>query len=175
MGSDNSTNYMNQILYYYLFQKKIQNYLIKNNSEKESFKNETGYLIHPDLIEKWKKKGDYDNISHELKMRKIESINNPDLQKEDIKEIMNLKNIQLNEIILYTIRNAYFIDATRKIFSKEDLEIFIDEKTFDEFNINNSQLYQKIDYIIKKQMIIFYFEYEKEKKNKNINKFFISS
>ena len=112
MGSDNSKNHLNQLLYYYLFQKKIQKYLIKNNNEKEGYKNEKGYFIHPYWIEKWKKTLDYNFFKNHLNLMNIESIYITEEQKESIIDIMKYKNIQFYS---ENDRNFYFFNITRKI------------------------------------------------------------
>ena len=55
-----------QILNYYLFQKKIKNYLCDWKNLKDTNEIKKGYFIHPNWIEQWKNAIDYDIIKQTL-------------------------------------------------------------------------------------------------------------
>ena len=61
MGGEESKSKIEQILEYYLFQRKIINQL-NNKDTKDNYDIEDGYLVNPDWIKEWKKMIGYNAI-----------------------------------------------------------------------------------------------------------------
>ena len=94
MGSIDSK--FEQILDYYLLQKKIDN-LKKENKEMENNKYSKGYFISSSLIREWKIKMNYNNISNYLNNQNIELMNYKE-QKDLIKKYIRTNNINFNHL-----------------------------------------------------------------------------
>ena len=103
------------ILEYYLFQKKISNYLNKINNEKDEFYFKDAYLVHNEWMEEFKKNIKYKEIENYLDEMNLNE-NNLKNKKSQIIEYLN-KNIS-NEIEIIPSRDAktYLLMATQKKF-----------------------------------------------------------
>ena len=63
MGSKNTK--IDSILYYYTFQKKINNYLNNTIKRKDKTYLKNGYFINPEWIKEWKRRINYNQIVSE--------------------------------------------------------------------------------------------------------------
>ena len=146
-----------KILSYYLFQKKLKKYLINDNIE-DRHTIKKGKIIFMNDIKNWKNLIRYDSLSQCLDSINIQNTELDDEQKQNI-----MKYIEDNEIQTMYYNYNYDIfnkvekynAINRKIFSKDDLEILLDEKTSEYFN-KNSMI--STEYIFKKQMFIIIIE-----------------
>ena len=60
MGSINANS--QQILFYYVFQKKIEKFFNGEKMKKDNIKSKIGYFINPEWIKEWKRRRNYANI-----------------------------------------------------------------------------------------------------------------
>ena len=150
-----------QILNYYLFQKKIKNYLCDWKNLKDTNEIKKGYFIHPNWIEQWKNAIDYDIIKQTLlDALKIESKNLNDQQKQQIIGNLENQNYLCDESYIYIIKNNDFMSVNENIISFKSLENFLDDETFKSLNFNPKIKIEKIEYIFKQKfLILFYSEY----------------
>ena len=172
-----------QILNYYLFQKKIKNYLCDWKNLKDTNESKIGYFIHPDWIEQWKNTIDYEIIKQALlDSLNIESKNLNDQQKQLIITNLENQNYLYDESYIYIIKNNEFMSVNENIISFKSLENFLDDETFNSLNFNPKIKYEKIQYIFKQKfLILFYSEFSlmkilffDEKNNEIINIKFIT-
>ena len=151
----NSTT-IEQIKEYYLFQRKIHNQL-NNKDTKDKFDIEKGYQINPDWIKDWKNMIAYDNVikyfdNFTSKGKKLD-----DLDLEYINQNLMQKGIYTNVVDhSFLIKNNNFISIKEMIISEKNLENFVNKKTFNKLEINEFTTIEKIEYIFKSQMIIFF-------------------
>ena len=160
MGSINSTS--QQILFYYVFQKKIENFFNGEKMKKDNKESKIGYFINPEWIKEWKRRRNYTNI----KTNFLEAFNigNTKLDNEQTKLIKD--NIeQKDEKVLTSdennnliIKYSDFMVINEKIFTKIFLENFVNKKTFESMNLNKKNTFEEIKYIFKEEMIIFFLE-----------------
>ena len=146
------------ILEYYLFQKKISNYLNKINNEKDEFYFKDAYLVHNEWMEEFKKNIKYKEIENYLDEMNLNE-NNLKNKKSQIIEYLN-KNIS-NEIEIIPSRDAktYLLIATqKKIFNKNILTNLIPSETFKAWKFEGKIEKIKIQYLFKKIMMIFVIE-----------------
>ena len=166
MGSNDSK--VEQISNYYLFQKKIKDHLNKEIINKESFDIEEGFLIHPDWIKDWKNMIDYNTLflffcSIDIKDKLEEK------QKQYINQMLGKNQIYIELDTSFIVKSSNFRSIKEDVITEDNLENFIDKKTYDKLKINEKNTKEKIRYIFKKQMIIFFFD------NCHIIKLFIHS
>jgi len=160
MGSKNSTS--QQILHYYVFQKKIEKFFNGEKMPKENTKCKIGYFINPEWIKEWKRRRNYANIkSNFFEVFKIEKTKLNHEQTNLIKDNIEQKNDKIltsfennNSIIKY----SDFMIINEKILTKSVLENFVNKKTFELMNLNKKITVEEIQYIFKKEMIIFFLE-----------------
>ena len=60
MGAKNTK--IDNILYYYIFQKKINNYLNKPKEREDKINLKNGYIINPEWIKEWKRRINYGKL-----------------------------------------------------------------------------------------------------------------
>ena len=148
------------ILYYYVFQKKIKNYLNCKINHKKKKEIKDGYLINPNWINEWKSRINYDKIVSEyLDHFGIESTKlNEDqitLINENIEN--NFNEINLDENTSLIIKNNEF-SYIERILSEKYLEIFVNKKTFNFLKINKKNTFIEIKYLFKEKMLILFYE-----------------
>ena len=151
------------VIRYYVFQKKIKSYLtneVKNRADKSDTK--IGYIVNPDLIKKWKKATDYEKISEYCDKLKINSYNKiNDMQIQLIKQY--IESNYYNSFNIFNYNNSSFLikdDDYGYIFNKaisnDYWEVFLNEKTYEKFNLGPKNTIEKIKYIFKQKMAIFF-------------------
>ena len=160
MGSINSTS--QQILFYYVFQKKIENFFNGEKMKKDNKESKIGYFINPEWIKEWKRRRNYTNIKSNF----LEAFNigKTKLDNEQIKlikdniEQKDEKNLTSDENNNIIIKYSDFMVINEKIFTKIFLENFVNKKTFESMNLNKKNTFEEIKYIFKEEMIIFFLE-----------------
>ena len=144
------------IVKYYLFQKKISNYLNKINNEEDKFMIKEGYIIHPDWIDCWRQLINYQEI--EKFFDNINLNKNNLLTNEGIITEYLHNNISEEEVRLFLSQNIntnYFDIIQHKIFDKNFLINMITENIFKALRIDEKNSKVAIKYILKQKMIIF--------------------
>ena len=162
MGSKISKN-KEKILYYYVFQKKINNY-INNNKIKEKEKKilKIGYIINPDWIKEWKARINYNKITSDyLDHFNLDSTRLNKQQKLLINQFIekdnNIDNLDLD--IKTIVKNNFFnFFIYEKMINKIYLENFVNKKTFNKLDMNDKTTYERVKYIFKKKMFMLFFE-----------------
>ena len=144
------------ILSYYIFQKKIKNQLNNKRNQKEVYEMQKGYFISPEWIKEWKKRINYKSIEKMLDKENIKSSALNDEQKIRIKNYFNKLNqkCEINNIVKKD--NIYINDFSSELY----LQFFVDNETYNKMEIKKTSKKQ-VKYILKKQMIIFFFKKEK--------------
>ena len=162
MGHKNSKIRVNQILNYYVFQKKLHKYLNGEKMEKDNNIIEKGYLIHPEWIKKWKELLNYDFIkdayldNYEIESNKLDNKNLTQIIENIEKNDNNIKDFDDSQIMIEG--NNYFMVFNERILSKENLENFLNEDTFKLLKINKNIYIEEIEYIFKEKMMILFYE-----------------
>jgi len=157
MGTSSLKN--NNILKYYIFQKKVKKYLTGKIFEKERIKAKAGYLVPLDWIKEWKRKINYNIISKKLDSLQIESTNLNQKQINEIKNIFqnDIKDFNGNIVNNIIINNNLIINE--KILSENFLESFVNEKTYKLLKIDDNKIgVEKIEYFFKQKLMILFFE-----------------
>jgi len=158
MGVKNTK--IDNILYYYVFQKKINNYL--NNDEKRKDKKllKIGYIINPEWIKEWKRRINYDKlVSDYLDHFNINSIKLNDEQLLMINQFIENDYILIN--LCYetkTIKKYNYFTFYDELITRNFLENLVDVDTFEKFGIRDNRSFEKIKYIFKKEMFILFIE-----------------
>ena len=166
MGSGNST-LRNQILYYYLFHKKLE--LFFNNqynpfsqNQNEEIKLERYYIINPVLFEIWKEYSLYDLHKYYLNKKGIYNISLDDYiskLEDKIKEVNDQNGKKdIKEAFYNDFRNDsnWYCKAKLKL---ENFDNIIDEKTYEYFKkILENELNSNIAGIITNNKLIIFFE-----------------
>ena len=162
MGSQISKN-KEKILYYYIFQKKINNYINSNKiQENEKKKLKIGYIINPDWIKEWKARINYNKIESDYldhfnldstKLNKQQKL----LINQFIEKNNDIDNLDLD--IKTIVKNNYFkFFIYEKMINKVYLENFVNKKTFNKLVMNDKTTYEKVKYIFKKKMFMLFIE-----------------
>ena len=154
MGSEHSK--LQQILDYYIFQKKIKSNL-RNENREDNYKPFNGYFIHPDWIKEWKKTYNYESLCHFLNTLSIENNCPNDRQSSEINKYIEHNNLYIEINLSFLIKDEGFVSPSKYCITEEILENFIDYQTFIHLNLNKKTKFEKIQYIFKKQMIILFF------------------
>ena len=160
MGINFEINLENEILDYFFFQKKIQKYLNQEGTLTDNTNIEEGYIAHPDWTKNWK-----NNFNYNLLYTNLNSIGTfSKFNKEQIKifeEHMEKYIKKLNKNIPISCdEQSFFMQFYRKELSEKDIEIFLKKKDMNELNKKEQNLFKKVEYIFKKQMIIIIFKKE---------------
>ena len=134
------------------------NYLNNNNKDREDEDVKIGYLINPEWIKEWRNRIKYNQMEKILdNYTNVDFSNISILKKNEIKS--DLKKKGLNRVVVDNIikTHGFLVD---KILSIQNLQIFIDQQTFDLFeNLKIKKSFNiQIEYIFKKKMIIFFFK-----------------
>ena len=165
MGS-NSSNLRSQILYYYLFHKKLElfftgqnNPFIQNN--KEGMKLENYYIIDRNLIYQWMNYSEYS--MHKTYLDSIEyNCDFKDYIKKLEETIEGLNKVLKKYDIPYSFTNGLHTDCnwySRTRLQIENFENIIDEKAFEFFKKNlNEKINSNIKGIITNDKLIIFYE-----------------
>ena len=158
MGSVSSeSSKIEQILEYYIFQRKIKNQL-NNINIKDNDDIKEGYLVNPDWIKEWKKMIGYNLIIKYFGNLSINDNKLDEYQLQYIKDSILKNNIYIDLNTSFLIRKKDFISIKEMVISKKNLENFVNKNTFDKLNLEKYASNEKIEYVFKSQMIIFFFE-----------------
>ena len=155
----NSLNAEEGIFHYFIFQKKIQSYLEGKQYAKDNTKMKEGYILHSLYVSKWKQIINYRNIEDFLIKSGIKSKKIDSEQKKNINEyIRNQINLYYyNSMTSIQINRNNYLQVENKIIDKNYLEKIVSNKIFYSLVQNPSNHKEKINYILKKQMLILFF------------------
>ena len=148
------------IIYYYTFQKEINQNLNDDNEKNESKNINKGYIIDPEWINHWKSLINYDFLITKLDNINFEKtdINNKG-KKNDFNNFIRSNEIEINDTSKFIIKNNFMILNEKILFFEKYLEFFVDKETFNKLKINeNTSSFEEIEFIFKKKMIIFFLE-----------------
>ena len=157
----------------YIFQKKIQNYLIYPEGKIDEYIIQKGYLIHPDWVENFRNEINYNELTQYLdpifyKQKEDKKIDTTGIISPDrinkyqfliLAQIVGpeLAKIDINSIIVKGAKD--FFKLKDNFFSLENLKGFINDniyKCFEKINKNVKTIIkmEKIKYIFKKGIIL---------------------
>ena len=148
------------ILDYYLFQKKIKDNINNKNKNEVDNKKKTGYFIYPEWIKEWKKKISYELICELIDYFEIIDNKLNEKQLKAIQDYITAKNIPIDINNSFQINDISIILYDYIKLTEEILQNLIDTKTFYNLNLSDRRLYKKVEYLFKKQMMIFLFDSE---------------
>ncbi len=160
MGNENDIFMLH--LNYYIFQKRIHNCFTKNKSP-ENRRIEIGYIIQKEWIDEWKKMKGYSYLYTIFEKLQINNENITKEQRHYINEFINSEGIVIvpNNPIIEKPKN-YISLKDKNITSEKNLDNFVNEKFFMNIkNIKKENIFEKVNYIFKDNLIIFFFENEK--------------
>ena len=144
---------MEQILDYYLLQKKIRK-LTEGNYQEEDNKVTKGYLLSSIIISKWKRNTNYKKISDFLDMQNIDFLSPKEI-KNLIKKYIETNNINLSSYIF----PSNFILPSFRVLSQEHLGNLVNENAFKFLSKKKHQKsFIEEKYIFKKNMLIVFFD-----------------
>ena len=155
------TTKIDKILYYYVFQKKINNYLNTYAKRKDRFRLKDGYIICLDWIKEWKMRINYDNlVADYLSHFNLESTKLNDEQEMMINQfIENDSNLDLETKTI--IKYSYSVKDD--LITQNFLENLVNKKTFEKLEISDPRIFLQVKYIFKEKMLILNFFYKNEK------------
>ena len=148
------------IVNYYLFQRKIKKNLLNENKIDDD-SSHVGYIIHPEWITEWKNIIGYESIKNYLdrKTKEYTGINKgKDFYKEKVNKFLKNNKLYIEIDTKFLVKNHGFVIEKENIYSEKFLENFVDEDTFDDLKINKKTKFEKLKYIFKSQMILFFFK-----------------
>ena len=148
------------IVCYYLFQKRLSDYLNQRNYTEDENKINYGYLIHSDWIDNWRKIINYEAIKNFLDYTITINGNNINNCKDEIENYF-INNISEEDIIIYLsqiVRTNPFDISQNKIFDEAFLINMIPDNVYKAMKINEKIFKIQIKYIFKKRMVIFAIE-----------------
>ena len=155
-----SLNVEEGVFHYYVFQKKLENYLYGGKYKKDNTKIKVGYLLNPNFVSSWKKAINYKNIEQFLMNSGITTYKIKGDQKKKIYEFIKNNIYQFNSFTrtssLQANKNDY-LQISEKIINKKYLERIVSEKIFESLIGKASTDKEKIYYIFKNQMLILFF------------------
>ena len=155
MGKDISK--LQQILAYYIFQKKIKKN-INNDNSIDNYKRGKCYFIHPEWIEGWKNIIGYGTIKSGLDNLNIKSTKLDENQRLAINSFIKENNLYFDVDISFLTKIDNFIPISEMPITEKLLENLVDSLTFSFLNISRTGTkYEALDYIFKQKMIIFIF------------------
>ena len=163
MGAKNTK--IDNILYYYVFQRKIKNYLNYYNKRKDKFRLKDGYIISPDWIKEWKMRINYDKlVADYLDYFNLDSTKLNEEQEMMINQFLE-NDVNLNLETKTIVKYSYCISLLECILIIIDEEItetflenFINKKTFEKLEINDTRTFEKVKYIFKEKMFMLFIE-----------------
>ena len=147
------------VVKYYLFQKKIENYLKYPEDKNDEYIIHKGFLIHPDWIEKFRNAIKYEglifHLDHTFFKKGLEdnqvnttlAISKDAISKEQVQLLSQfvqpkLETIDINSIILEGAYD-YFKLKDNNLLSLENLKGFIDYKTYEYLKDINKNVKKK--------------------------------
>ena len=150
------TTKIDKILYYYVFQKKINNYLNTYAKRKDRFRLKDGYIICLDWIKEWKMRINYDNlVADYLSHFNLESTKLNDEQEMMINQfIENDSNLDLETKTI--IKYSYSVKDD--LITQNFLENLVNKKTFEKLEISDPRIFLQVKYIFKEKMLILFTE-----------------
>ena len=156
-------NFKEGIIHYYLFQKKLLNYL-RVNYEGEDQKEE-GYLINPDWMEDWRNIINYKVIKSQLDGSNIDEKNFDVLSDYFMNYIERNISQEVEESIKVFVSNNFrtntFDITQQKIFDESIIKSIITTDVYKAFKINEKNTKIAIKFIFKKWILIFAIEEKK--------------
>ena len=160
MGAHNTK--IKNILYYYVFQKKINNYLKIAEKRKEKTHLKNGYIINPEWIKEWKRRINYDKIVSEYLVHfNLNSKKLNENQKLMIKQFIENDYAYLFNNLYYetkTIQKYNYFIIYDELITRNFLENLVNVKTFEKLGIRDERSYEKVKYIFKEKMFILFIE-----------------
>jgi len=158
MGTKNTK--IDSIIYYYTFQKEINNYLNISEKRKEKTNLKNGYIINPEWIKEWKKRINYDKIVSEylvyFNINSTKINNNQELMiHQFIENDYPIDNLCYETKNIQKYNDFMIID---KLITKNLLENLVNVKTFEKLGIRDESLFDKVKYIFKEKMFILFIE-----------------
>ena len=146
-------NFKEGIIHYYIFQKKLSNYL-KINHEGED-KTMEGYFINPDWIEDWRNIINYNKIKHELDELNVDEKNFDKFQDYYFKDIDDIEEESI-KIFLSNDFKMNQIDITQiKFFEESAIKNIIPKHIYKALQINDKNTKIEIKCIFKRCLFIF--------------------
>ena len=139
------------ILEYYLLQKKVKENL-RNENTKDNNNIEKAYYINPDYIKEWKKSIGYISICKHLDTFNIKDNKLNKQQINFLEEYKKKNEISFHSLDSFNIKTQNFVPMHEIIINEEILENLMNSK----FKLKKRD-FEEINYIFKKQMIIFLF------------------
>ena len=155
-----SISFKEGIVCYYLFQKRLSDYLNQRNYAEDENKINYGYIIHPDWIDNWRKIINYEAIKNFLDYTITINGNNINNCKDEIENYF-INNISEEDIIIYLsqiVRTNPFDISQNKIFDEAFLINMIPDDVYKAMKIYEKNSKIQIKYIFKKRMVIFAIE-----------------
>jgi len=155
-----SISFKEGIVCYYLFQKRLSDYLNQRNYAEDENKINYGYIIHPDWIDNWRKIINYEAIKNFLDYTITINGNNINNCKDEIENYF-INNISEEDIIIYLsqiVRTNPFDISQNKIFDEPFLINMIPDDVYKAMKIYEKNSKIQIKYIFKKRMVIFAIE-----------------
>ena len=147
------------VFHYYIFQQKLQLYLQGKNYKKDNKKMKEGYILNFRFVSKWKQMINYRIIEEFLIKSGINSKKLETEQKKNINEFIKDK-IDLyyyNSMTFMQTSGKNYLPVTDKIIDKNYLETIVNEKIFSSLVYTYHNHKEKINYILKKQILILIF------------------
>ena len=158
MGAKNTK--IDSILYYYIFQKKINNYLNNTVKREDKTRLKNGYIINPEWIKEWKRRIKYDKLVSDYLVHF--NINTTKLNNEQLLMINQfIENDYLLNNLCYetkTIRKYKDFFIYDELITRNFLENLVNDKTFEKFGIRDVRSFEKVKYIFKEKMFILFIE-----------------
>ena len=156
-----SLNLEEGIFHYYVFQKKLENYLNGRKYKKDNTKIKEGYLLNPNYVSSWKKGINYKNIENFLINSGIStSYKLKGEQKKNIYEFIRdniYQQYSFTRTSSFQVNKNDSLQISEKIINKKSLERIVSKKIFESLMGRTNANKQRIYYIFKEQMIILIF------------------
>ena len=154
-----SLNPEDGIFHYYIFQQKLQLYLQGKNYKKDNKKMKEGYILNFRFVSKWKQMINYRIIEEFLIKSGINSKKVGSELKKNINKFIKDK-IDLyyyNSMTFMQTSGKNYLPVNDKIIDKNYLETIVNEKIFSSLVNTYHNHKEKINYILKKQILILIF------------------
>ena len=129
-----SLNAEEGVFHYYVFQKKLEDYLNGGIYKKDNKKIKEGYILNPRYVSTWKKGINYESIENYLMNLNITTYKIKSELKGNIDKV--IRN-NINQYYNYTLTNSFqankteYLQISEKIISKIYLERFVSKKIFE--------------------------------------------
>ena len=154
MGSKNTK--IDNIIYYYVFQKKINNYLNSYEKRKDRFSLKDGYIICLDWIKEWKMRINYDKIVADYLTHF--KLNSTKLNEEQVIMINQFIENDCNLDFETKTIMKYSYSVKDELITQNFLENLVNKKTFEKLEISNDRIFLKVKYIFKEKIFILFIE-----------------